>query len=185
MGKSTAAAFLEQSGLPVIDTDLIARELVEPGQDALEEIIRTFGADLVGPDGRLRRDELAKRVFSDPVARKELEGILHPRIREVWQARVAGWQSESRTVGVVVIPLLFETEANPHFDAIVCLACSRDTQRARLQARGWAAQQQEQRIQAQWPIEKKMTLSNYVVWTEGSLEVHAEQLRRVMGRLIS
>src|SRR5438874_7293443 len=93
MGKSTAAALLVERGVTVVDTDLLARQLVEPGQPALVEIQQAFSADIVAPDGRLRRDELARRVFSDPAARKKLESILHPPIRELWQSKLAVWRA--------------------------------------------------------------------------------------------
>ncbi len=180
MGKSTADQLLRERGVAVVDTDLLARQLVEPGQPALGEIQQTFGPEFVDADARLRREELARRVFADAVARRQLEDILHPRIRALWMAQVEAWRAEGRPVAVVVIPLLFETDAASHFDATVCVACSAATQRQRLQARGWTAEQIEQRIQAQWPVEKKMALADFVVWTEAGLDVHAAQLDRIL-----
>ena len=93
------------------------------------------------------------------------------------------WRAEQQPRGVVVIPLLYETEAAPLFDTIVCVACSAATQRERLRARGWTEEQLNQRIAAQWPVERKMALAHYVVWTEGDLEVHAGQLERILRRI--
>jgi dephospho-CoA kinase len=183
MGKSTAADLLRERGLPVVDTDLIARQLVEPGQPALAEIKSAFVPEIIAPDGRLRRDELARRVFADAAARKKLEDILHPRIRSIWREQIESWRAERRPLAVVVIPLLFETNAAALFDRIICVACSAPTQRKRLQARGWDADQMEQRIAAQWPVEKKMDLAGYVVWTEAGLDIHAGQLERIFRRL--
>jgi dephospho-CoA kinase len=180
MGKSTAADLLRQRHMPVVDTDLIARQVVEPGQPALEEIERTFGKEMIDADHRLRRAALASRVFSDAGARRQLEAILHPRIRAIWQAQVQSWRLKQQG-GVVVIPLLFETNAAAQFDAVICAACSGATQRCRLQQRGWSSEQIDQRLQAQWPIEKKMSLADFVVWTEGGLEICAAQLERVIG----
>jgi dephospho-CoA kinase len=179
MGKSTAAELLEREGIPVSDTDRIARDVVEPGQPALEEVARAFGPSVIGPDGRLRRDVMGQIVFADPAARQKLESILHPRIRQAWLAQVEQWRRESRRVGVVVIPLLFETQAEALVDAAVCVACSTATQKERLRPRGWDDVEIERRNQAQWPVEKKIALANYVVWTEGTLEIHAAQLRRI------
>jgi dephospho-CoA kinase len=183
MGKSTTASFLERLGVPVIDTDLLARQIVEPGQPALGEVQRAFGDSVVGSDGRLRRDEVARIVFADDARRRQLEGILHPRIRELWRAQVAVWRTEGRPVGAVVIPLLFETGAEKEFDVVVCTACSAASQRRRLEARGWSAAQIEQRIAAQWPGQKKMDLSGFVMWTEPPLEIHAAQVGRVAKQL--
>ena len=179
MGKSTSASFLERLGIPVIDTDLLARQIVEPGQPALAEIQQTFGDSVVGSDGRLRRDEVARLVFADDSKRRQLEAILHPRIRELWLAQVAAWRAENRAMGAVVIPLLYETDAAKEFDVIVCTACSAASQRRRLEARGWSAAQIEQRIAAQWPAQKKMDLSGFVIWTEPPLDIHAAQVKRV------
>ncbi len=180
MGKSTSGALLRSWGVAVVDTDELARAVVEPGEPALEEIRQTFGAEFIGSDGRLRREELAKRVFAEPTARARLESILHPRIRQLWQAQVQAWHAEGRVAAVVIIPLLFETKAEADLDVTICVACSAASQRERLTSRGWPAEQIAQRIQAQWPIEKKMALSDYVVWTEGELELHGAQLRRIL-----
>ncbi|MGD0087981.1 MAG: dephospho-CoA kinase, partial [Verrucomicrobiota bacterium] len=111
MGKSTAARFLRERGAQLVDTDELARQLVEPGQPALVEIQTVFGQNVVAPDGQLRREALAQIVFTDPAARRKLESILHPRIREGWLAQVESWRTENHALAVVVIPLLFETKA--------------------------------------------------------------------------
>ena len=183
MGKSTTASFLERLGVPVIDADLLARQIVEPGQPALAEIQQAFGNSVVDSDGRLRRDEVARLVFADAARRRQLEAILHPRIRELWLAQVAAWRAEQRELGTVVIPLLFETDAGKEFDVIVCTACTALNQRRRLEARGWNAAQIDQRIAAQWPAQKKMDLSRFVVWTEPPLETHAAQVGKVVKQL--
>jgi dephospho-CoA kinase len=183
MGKSTAATVLARRGLPVIDTDELARELVQRGQPALAEISKAFGAEMIDGAGELRRDELASVVFADPAKRKQLEAILHPRIRERWLAELQKHRAEARPAAVVVVPLLFETDATKHFTHIICVACSPATQRARLAARGWTAEAMEQRIASQWPIEKKIATSNFVVWTEGSLDLHEQQLDRILNSL--
>ena len=180
MGKTTAAEILKQRGVAVVDTDEIARDVVEPGQPALEEIRRDFGDVVIGANGRLRREEMARRVFKDETARRLLEAIVHPHIRERWLAQVAHWRAENKSAGVVVIPLLFETDAARHFDFTICLACSAGIQRSRLADRGWSAGEIEQRVAAQWPIEKKMAASDFVVWTEGTVAVLEEQLARVI-----
>jgi dephospho-CoA kinase len=179
MGKSAAAQLLGARGVAVVDTDELARRVVEPGQPALEQVLRVFGPGFLAPDGSLRRFELARRVFADPAARKQLEAILHPPIRALWRAQAALWRNQSRPQCVIVIPLLFETGAEAEFDATLCVACSPATQRQRLLARGWTLQEIDQRLRAQWPIEEKMARADYVVWTEGGLDIHAAQLARI------
>jgi len=183
MGKSTSAQLVRARGVPVVDTDDLARQIVEPGQPALAEVLAAFGPQFAGPDGQLCRDELAQRVFADLAALRQLEDILHPRIRALWHAQVETWREEGRPLAVVVIPLLFETKAEAELDATICIACSAATQQQRLRARGWSPEQIEQRLQAQWPVETKMARADYVVWTEADLDLHAAQIERILRRL--
>lgn len=180
MGKSTCMQLLQARGVPVVDTDELARQVVEPGQAALAEVQSVFGSNILDEGGRLKREALAQRVFADHDARKKLEAILHPRIRELWQAQLAAWRAEGRPLAVVVIPLLFETQAETAFDRVLCVACSTATQRERLRARGWTDEQLQQRIAAQMPVEEKMLRSHYVIWTEGGMDVHAQQVYRLL-----
>lgn len=185
MGKSACGELLRQRRLPVIDTDAIAHQIVEPGQPALVEIKNAFGEEMIGTDGRLRRDQLAAQVFAQTEARQKLEDILHPRIRSIWQSEAEQWQKAGQGIGFVIIPLLFETQAAAHFFATICLACSEKSQQERLHARGWSAPQIQQRLAAQWPTEKKMMLADFVIWTETPLAVHAAQLDRLLAHQLS
>jgi len=180
MGKTTVAGFLADRGARVLDTDVVARQQVAPGEPALEEIQRTFGSGVITPDGRLRREELARIVFADPAARHQLEHILHPRIRQVWQQQLEDWRAAGQKLAVVVIPLLFETQAEGHFDHIICAACRPASQQERLAARGWTPEQMARRIAAQLPIEQKMARSHYVLWTEGQLESTVRQVELIL-----
>ena len=180
MGKSTSAQLLRERGVRVVDTDDLARQVVEPGQPALAEVVAAFGPEIVGPDGQLRRRELARRVFADSAARRRLEAILHPRIRLLWRAQVETWDAEGLPLAVVVIPLLFETKAEAELDATICVACTPLTQQERLLGRGWSLEQIEQRNRAQWPIEQKIARADYLVWTEAGLDVHAAQIDRIL-----
>ncbi len=179
MGKSTAARILQERGIAVIDTDDLARQVVRPGQPALDEICQVFGADLKDPSGQLRREALARIVFPDPAARTRLEAITHPRITQLWREQLQAWRRENRSAAIVVIPLLFETKVEPEFDAVICLACSEPTQRERLAARGWSGEEIQQRCAAQLPVAEKMARARYVVWTEGMTETLALQLERI------
>lgn len=183
MGKSTAAGFFSRLGVRVVDTDEIARQLVQPGQPALSEIRDRFGPEVLAPDGRLRRNVLAQIVFASATARQRLEAILHPRIRAVWLAQIEFWRKEKCPLALVVIPLLFETQAENQFDKIICVASTPVAQRERLCQRGWSPTQIHQRIAAQLPVERKIARSHYVIWTEGSLAVHALQVERMLAQL--
>jgi dephospho-CoA kinase len=183
MGKSTAAGFLLSLGARVVDTDELARELVRPGQPALAEIKSEFGETVFLPDGSLNRAALAEIVFAGEAARKKLEAILHPRIRECWSAQAGVWRKENVPLAVVVIPLLFETQAENQFDKIICAACSPASQHERLRARGWPDERIRRCLAAQMPVEQKMARSHFVVWTEGQTEVHRRQIAGIVQNL--
>lgn len=179
MGKSAAAAILAEEGVPVIDTDLIAREVVKQGEPGLRAVQSAFGSDVIADDGSLNRAALAKQVFADPSARARLESILHPLIRQRWLDAVQKLKSEGAESAVVVIPLLFETAAEQEFKRVICIACSTSLQSARLHERGWNAAEVTGRLAAQWPIAKKIERSDFVIWNDSALEVLREQLGRV------
>ena len=175
MGKSTASQFLNDLGFKVADTDDIARKLVEPGKPALKDIVKAFGKEVLQDNGELNRKKAAEIVFSDDSKRLKLEEILHPLIRENWELRLNDWSLENEKLGVVVIPLLYETECERYFDKVVCMACSKDIQRQRLRQRCWSDLEIDQRIKAQLLIEEKMSRADYVVWTNGAIDTHAKQ----------
>ena len=193
MGKSTAANFLRERGAQIVDTDELARQLVQPSRPALDKIQSAFGKTVIAQTGELKRDELARIVFADADARKKLEAILHPPIREQWLAQIEAWRAAAKRddgrsgtdhpIGFVVIPLLFETQAESHFDKIICVACSDATRQQRLLARGWTQEQIRQRIAAQMPVEEKIARADYVIWTEGTLAVHERQIDRLLAAL--
>jgi len=131
-GKTTVANGFGSLGVPVIDADQLARELVEPGQQALAEIISTFGAEAVTADGRLDRDYMRQRVFSDSARKSQLEAILHPKIRQ----RIRALLSEIRTpYCIVVIPLLLETRQTDLVDRILVIDSPEKEQLKRVAAR--------------------------------------------------
>jgi dephospho-CoA kinase len=180
MGKSTVANTFAAGAVPVVDTDDLARQLVRPGEPALDEIESLFGKSIVSSDGRLRRDELAKIVFADAAARHKLEIILHPRIRQAWLAQIEIWRQARHNFAVVVIPLLFETQAESHFDKIICVACSSAAQQERLASRRWDRDQIQRRIAAQLPAEQKIARSHFVIWTEGLVQVQQHQIGKIL-----
>ncbi|MCS7337688.1 MAG: dephospho-CoA kinase [Verrucomicrobiae bacterium] len=180
MGKSAVAAELRRRGVAVADADEYARQVVHPGEPALQEIAEAFGPRFITSAGELDRAALAELVFSNLAARRKLEEILHPRIRRMWRQQVDQWRLEGRQLGVVIVPLLYEIGAEAEFDAVICVACTERTQYARLRARGWTDRQIRQRVQAQLPVEDKMARADFVVWTEGELGVVAAQLDRIL-----
>ena len=180
MGKSTAARQLKKVGLPVVDSDDLAREAVQPGTEGLAEIADEFGEGFLKVDGSLDRDKMASTVFQDKAARKRLEAIIHPRVRTVWEKQIDQWREQKRPVGVVVIPLLFEVDLQDSFDAVLCVACTANTQRARLRERNWDDAQITARIAAQMDIAQKMDLADHVLWNEGAPELLMDQMKEIL-----
>ena len=180
MGKSTAARLLKKAGLPVVDSDDLAREAVQPGTEGLAEIADGFGEGFLKADGSLDRDKMASTVFQDEAARKRLETIIHPRVRAAWENRIEQWREQKRPVGVVVIPLLFEVGLQDSFDAVLCVASTASTQRSRLRGRNWSDAQIAARIAAQMDIAQKMDLADHVLWNEGTPEQLGEQLKEIL-----
>lgn len=184
MGKSTCARFLQELGAAVIDTDDLAREFVQPGQPALAEIRQAFGDSVFTAQGELDRTALAKVVFADAVARRQLEDILHPRIQQAWQTQLEALATTGTPVAVVVIPLLYETAVESRFHAVVCVGCSALEQARRLAARGWTPEESLQRQAAQLPVAEKIRRADFIIWSEGGLAAHRQQVEGVLSQLL-
>ena len=173
-GKSTVADMFADLGVPVIDTDVIAREVVRPGQPALDEIREAFGAGVIAADGTLDRPAMRSIVFGDDAARRRLESILHPRIgRETReQADAAGGPYQ-----VIVVPLLVESSLRRFVDRVLVVDCDESTQVARLLARDAESEHQARRmLAAQSSRAERLAIADDVVTNDGSLEDTREQV---------
>lgn len=179
-GKTFVSLRVAAFGFPVVDTDVIARELCQPGSDTVKEVAHEFGGEFLTDDQALDRQRLGAVVFRSADKRRRLERILHPRIRDKWTAEAVRWRDAGAAVGFVVIPLLYETDAGPLFDQVICTACSEATQAMRLRARGWDEQHLQARIDSQLPLREKMARADFVIWTEGDHAASTDQLRRVL-----
>ncbi|MEO1246498.1 MAG: dephospho-CoA kinase [Pseudomonadota bacterium] len=166
-GKSTVADILGELGADVIDTDVIAREVVMPGQPALDEIRERFGKAVLNPNGELDRRALRQLVFSDDRQRAALEGILHPRIqREALRQADAA----SGPYQLIVVPLLTQSPLAAALDRILVVDCDEDTQIARLIARDAESEKQARRIlAAQATRAERLAIADDVVSNDGSL----------------
>ena len=179
-GKSLAAGFFSGRGALVLDADIVAREAVMPGSQALERIADRFGTGVLDPSGALDREKLGSIVFADQGQRKALERILHPLILSALFARIDDLQQQGRR-GIVVsdLPLLFECGLQDRFDATVLVFADAATQQQRLCKRsGLSPVQARQRLDAQMPIAEKRRLADFIIDNTGS---PAELESRVAG----
>jgi dephospho-CoA kinase len=168
-GKSTAAARFAALGVPVIDTDVIARELVTPGQLALARIVKRFGPDMLDARGALRRELLRERVFSDAGARRDLELLLHPLIREESLHRIAALRAP---YCIWVIPLLQETGARTHLDRVLLIDCPEALQRQRVRERDGLDDPAIDRIMAaQATRAQRQAIADDIILNDGPPEV--------------
>ncbi|MEW8692483.1 MAG: dephospho-CoA kinase [Candidatus Thiodiazotropha endolucinida] len=167
-GKSAVSSHLESLGVPVIDADRLAHQLVKPGSPALLEIQAAFGKNLVDTNGALDRAALRKIVFNDSSQRKRLEGILHPRIREAMKAWIA---RQSAPYAVLVIPLLFETGQKSLADRNLVVDCDESLQIKRVIRRDHLPRKQIQQIMAsQVDRQTRLQWADDVIENNGSLE---------------
>ena len=178
-GKSTVAAELARHGATVIDADALAREVVEPGTPALEEISARFGPNVTTADGRLDRAALASIVFADAEARRDLERITHPRVRDLMQERIAAALAADADLIVAEVPLLFETRSDGLYEGVMLVYASASLQIERLTAReGIDEQAARQRLAAQLPIDEKRARATWVIDNSGAVETTREQVGR-------
>lgn len=189
-GKSTVARLFREQGVPVVDADQIARDVVEPGTDGLEAVVEAFGDGVLDPYGRLDRKRLGERVFVDEAARKKLEGILHPRIGAASMARFAELAQREHPYAIYEAALLVENGIHRTMQALVVVSASEEKQIARVMARdGLDEAAARQRIAAQLPLADKVAVADYVIDNDGpleatrarTLEVHRALLERFGG----
>src|SRR5512133_2691607 len=168
-GKSTFSALLRARGAPVVDADALARAVVEPGSPALAEIVRTFGPELLQPDGTLDRKRLGDRVFAHPAARRRLEAITHPAIRAAMVAETLRLAGEGHGLVFYDAPLLYEVGLDAVLDAVVVVWAPVEVQRRRLIARdGLSPADADARLAAQLPVDDKADRADVVIENAGA-----------------
>ncbi len=181
-GKSAASDAFAALGATVIDTDLLSRELVEPGRPALAEIVAEFGTEMLDPGGRLDRGRLRERVFADSAARERLEDILHPRIRDEMLQRA---ERADAAYVVFVIPLLFETGQQTLVDRVLLIDVPEAVQRSRVADRdGLDAAQIDAVLAAQTDRATRLRLADDVICNDGSLDELQDAVRALHRRYL-
>jgi dephospho-CoA kinase len=183
-GKTTVANLFAAHGIPLIDSDLIAREVVEPGQPALVAVAEAFGLEVLGSDGRLDRRRLRDIVFSDPTARARLEAILHPAIRAEME-RQAALAAAAGPYQVLVIPLLAEGGRRDRADRVLVVDVPETMQVERLMARDRVSREQaEASLKAQASRAARLEIADDVVTNTGRIDDLHEQVASLHRRYV-
>ncbi|MFE6168784.1 dephospho-CoA kinase [Viridibacillus arvi] len=180
-GKSTVAEMLKELNLPIIDADLVARVVVEPGTETLKQIVEAFGEEVLLNDGTLNRPKLGDIIFHEPAARKSLNDIIHPAIRQ----EMLRQRDELLEIGVkdivMDIPLLFESRLQHFVEKILVVSVTEETQLKRLMERNNLSEKDAKaRISSQLPLSEKEKGADAVIYNNKSLESTREQLHKIL-----
>ena len=181
-GKSTVSGMLRELGVPVIDADMIAREVVAPGSRALEAIVDAFGEEILTEEKSLNRARLGEIVFSDLSKKKVLEGILHPEIIAEQDRRLKDLEREGRTpVAIVDAAVMIESGSWKRFDSLVVVDCDESQQIGRLRLRnGMSEEEAVRRVDAQMPLSEKVKYADHVIDNRGSIDDTRKQVEELM-----
>lgn len=184
-GKTTVGLMFAELGCHLIDSDQITHQLFKPGQEVNEAVAKAFGPNVVAPDGTIDRKVLGDIVFNDPEARAKLNNLVHPAIirrQQEFLSEVA--RKDLLGIGIVSAALMIEVGTYKNYDKVIVVSCPPDEQKRRLKIRlGLSDEQIEARIQAQMPMEEKVTFGDYVIDTSGDLADTRRQVAEVNSKL--
>lgn len=184
-GKSYVLGVLRELGCAVLDADRTAREVVEPGQPAFEEIVASFGRGILGPDGKLDRARLGAIIFADSRQREKLNAIVHPRVFESqahWLVEIA--ERDPQAIAVIDAALMIETGSYRRFDKLVVVYCEPEIQLKRLMARNNLQRgEAEARLSAQMPSAEKVKYADFTIDTSAGFESTRRQVEALYSQL--
>lgn len=180
-GKSHVLDQFRRRGVPCLDADALAHGVTAAGTEATAAIADRFGADVLSADGGVDRRKLGAIVFADPVARHQLEAIVHPAVYHAIAAGLRAFELMGDSpIAVAGVPLLYETGHEKDFDRVIVTSCSPQRQLARLRDRGMTDADARQRIAAQWPTEEKASRADFVIRTDGTFEETDRQIEAIL-----
>lgn len=180
-GKSTVTEMIRGLGIPVIDADQIARDVVKAGEEAYEQIIQTFGQDILQENGEIDRAKLGAIVFYNEQERKKLNAIVHPAVRRRMLAEKEAYVQKGAKTIVLDIPLLFESELTHFIDKIIVVYVDDDIQLERLMKRnGFSKEEALARIRSQLPLHEKVKKADAVINNNGTIEETKQQLLQIL-----
>nr|WP_277989551.1 dephospho-CoA kinase [Corallococcus sp. NCSPR001] len=184
-GKSTVSRMLRELGARVLDADVLAREVVEPGTPGLKRIDERFPG-VVGPDGRLDRVKLGAHIFANAQERAALNAIVHPEVRALFLQKLQALEAEGVTHAVYDVPLLIETGLHTAMEGVAVVWVPREVQKARLMTRdGLTADQAEARLGAQMPLDDKRAHATWVIDNSGTPEATRPQVEAVWRAMLA
>lgn len=175
-GKSAAGDFFEDLGAVVVDADQLARDVIERGTDGFDELVATFGDEIL-TNGILDRSKLGQIVFADPGARKTLEGIIHPRVAEAFDEIIE--DSPDDAVVIYQIPILVETKGQDRFDYIITVEATLENRISRLKNRGLKGYEIEARMKVQATDEERAAIADLVFNNDGDMDQLLRQVENV------
>lgn len=180
-GKSTVSEMFRELSIPVIDADIIAREVVERGKPAYNKIVEVFGAEILQEDGELNRPKLGSVVFNNEEKRLQLNKIVHPAVREEMNRQKEMYIKEGAQAIVLDIPLLFESKLTSLVDHVLVVAVKPQTQLERLMKRNnFSEEEATARIHSQMPLEEKVKRADEVINNDGTIVGTKTQLRVIL-----
>ena len=183
-GKSTVATMFAALGLPVVSADVLAREVVGPGSDGLAAVVAAFGPEVVAEDGSLDRAKLGRIVAAEPTRRRQLEEILHPRIRDRFASIVAELASAGHRAVVYEVPLLFENNLESQMHAVILVSAPEDVRVSRVIARdGLKPAEVRARIAAQLDDASKRARADYIIDNDGDSQHLHDQVAAVLTKI--
>jgi dephospho-CoA kinase len=183
-GKSAVAAMLREMGFPVLEADVVAHKLLEPGQSANDEVLREFGGELADEQGKIDRAKLGAMVFADPAKLAKLNQIIHPRVKETILKQFEEWKrSGVRDAGFVEAALLVEAGIEKDLDGLVVAFCTPEQQLERLRSRGMSEIEAKRRMAAQMPMGEKLRHATETIDCSGTLEETRAQVRALAAKL--
>ncbi|MEK4025122.1 dephospho-CoA kinase [Sporosarcina sp. FSL W7-1283] len=180
-GKSTVANMLREKGYPIVDADVIARQVVEPGSPLLNEIQHAFGSDVIQKDGSLNREQLGALIFHDENKRVQLNELMHPAIRGEMVSQKEQYLQQGYQTVIMDIPLLFESKLHSYVEKILVVSVTKELQKQRLIARNELSEQEaDARIASQLDMDIKESSADAVIHNNGTIEETEKQLEKIL-----
>lgn len=180
-GKSTVSKMLEKKGYPIVDADLVARQVVEPGTETLKQIEELFGKRVIREDGLMDREKVGQLIFTDPANRKKLNDVIHPAIRQEMLRQRNALAEAGHEMIIMDIPLLFESRLQHFVDKILVVSVTEENQLERLMKRnGLSEQDARSRINSQLPMSVKAEGADAVIYNDGTIEETERQLNGIL-----